>query len=129
MIGDTSGGCEPVFSVAFYKNVGGDIQGDEMLVEFDSYFVRALEHNDLDPDVVRREAEEQMEAGEWDGVDGLSSVPEEYGDVFVTTEQIAPEDHVLMQRRLQEWTDSGISKTINLPEDATHDDVSDAYEL
>jgi ribonucleoside-diphosphate reductase alpha chain len=56
-------------------------------------------------------------------------MPEEYGNVFVTTEQIAPEDHVLMQRRLQEWTDAGISKTINLPEDATHDDVGDAYEL
>jgi ribonucleoside-diphosphate reductase alpha chain len=129
MIGDTSGGCEPVYSVAFYKNVGGDIQGDGMLVEFDSYFLRTLDHNGLDPDIVRREAEEQMEANEWDGVGGLSSVPEEYGDVFVTTEQIAPEDHVLMQRRLQEWTDSGISKTINLPEDATHDDVGDAYEL
>lgn len=34
-----------------------------------------------------------------------------------------------MQRRLQEHVDSGISKTINLPEEATREDVDDAYRL
>jgi ribonucleoside-diphosphate reductase alpha chain len=70
-----------------------------------------------------------MEAGEWDGVNGLETVPDEFGDVFVTTEQISAEDHALMQRRLQEHVDSGISKTINLPEEATRNDVDDAYRL
>jgi len=129
MISDTSGGCEPVYSVAFYKNVGGDIQGDDFLVEFDSYFLNALEANDIDVAEVKREAEAQMEADEFDGVSGLDAVPSEFGDVFVTTEQISPEDHTLMQRRLQEHVESGISKTINLPGSATREDIDSAYRL
>jgi len=70
-----------------------------------------------------------MENDEWDGVNGLDAVPDEFGDVFVTTEQIAADDHTLMQRRLQQHVDSGISKTINLPGDATRDDVDSAYRL
>lgn len=129
MIGDTSGGCEPVYSVAFYKNVGGDIQGDDFLVEFDSYFLETLRENGIDVEEVKAEAERQMEAEEWDGVAGLDALPDEFGDVFVTTEQIAAEDHTRMQRRLQEHIDSGISKTINLPADATRGDVDDAYSM
>jgi len=129
MIGDTSGGCEPVYSVAFYKNVGGDIQGDDFLVEFDSYFLKTLEANNIDVDEVKEEAQTQMEADEWDGVNGLETVPDEFGEVFVTTEQIDPEGHTLMQRRLQEHVDSGISKTINMPADATREDVAEGYQL
>lgn len=129
MIGDTSAGCEPVYSVAYYKNVGGDIQGDDVLAEFDSYFIRTLRENDIDVEAVKREATEQMEAGDFDGIEGLETVPDEFGDVFVTTEQITPEDHALVQRRLQEHVDSGISKTINLPAEATRDDVDEAYRL
>ena len=129
MIGDTSGGCEPVYSVCYYKNVGDDIQGDDFLVEFDSYFIKTLEANDIDVEAVKEEAETQIENDEFDGVAGLDTVPDEFGDVFVTTEQISPEAHTLMQRRLQPHVDSGISKTINLPADATLNDVQDAYRL
>lgn len=69
----------------------------------------------------------QIEADEWEGVNGLETAPDEFGDVFVTTDQITAEDHALMQRRLQEHVDSGISKTINLPADADLHDVADAY--
>ncbi|MFB6308500.1 MAG: LAGLIDADG family homing endonuclease, partial [Haloarculaceae archaeon] len=40
MVGNTTGGCEPIYNVAYYKNVSDDVQGDEMLVEFDDYFLR-----------------------------------------------------------------------------------------
>ena len=129
MIGDTSGGCEPVYSVSYYKNVGDDIQGSDFLVEFDSYFIRTLKANDIDVEAVKAEAESQMEADEFDGVSGLHTVPDEFGDVFVTTEQIDAEDHALMQRRLQSHIDSGISKTINMPNDASLNDVREAYKL
>jgi len=129
MIGDTSGGCEPVYSVCYYKNVGEDIQDGDFLVEFDSYFIQTLEANNIDVEAVKEEAEAQMEANEWNGVNGLETVPDEFGDVFVTTEQISAEDHTLMQRKLQTHVDSGISKTINLPSDADRDDIDSAYRL
>ena len=38
-------------------------------------------------------------------------------------------EHGMMQRAFQEKTDSGISKTVNLPKEATHADVHNAYML
>ncbi len=53
MVGNTTGGCEPIYNVAYYKNVSDDVQGDEMLVEFDDYFLRTLEANDIDVEAVQ----------------------------------------------------------------------------
>jgi len=85
MVGNTTGGCEPIYNVAFYKNVSDDVQGDEMLVEFDDYFLRTLKENGLDVDAVKQEAESQMAANEFDGVDGLETVPDAIGELFITT--------------------------------------------
>lgn len=125
MIADTSGGIEPVYNVAYRKHVGSDI-GD--LVEFDSYFEDALAANDIDVDDVREEAADLMESGDYDGPHDLS-IPDEIADVFVTTGDVTPEEHTLMQRTFQQGVDSGISKTINLPSDATRDDVAAAYTM
>lgn len=128
MIGDTSGGIEPVYNVAYQKNVGNDIQGDDMLVEFDSYFIQTLEANGLDVQEIKRTAAKQMKANDFEGVQGLP-IPDKLKDVFVTTNDLTSREHGLMQRAFQEGVDSGISKTINLPNEATHDDVHDAYML
>jgi ribonucleoside-diphosphate reductase alpha chain len=132
MIGDTSGGIEPVFSVAYMKNVGEDIQGDSMLVEFDKVFIRALEHNEAEldhtVDEIKEIAAEQMKNNEFDGVQGLP-IPQWMKDTFVTTNDLTSREHGLMQRVFQDGVDSGISKTVNLPKEATHKDVHDAYML
>lgn len=128
MIGDTSGGCEPVFNVANFKNVGDDIQGSDMLVQFDDYFLRTLEANGIDAESVKEEAESLMRKNEFDGVHDLS-IPEEIADVFVTTNDLTSEQHTKMQRAFQKYVDSGISKTINAPNDATRSDVHEAFML
>jgi ribonucleoside-diphosphate reductase alpha chain len=132
MIGDTSGGIEPVFSVAYMKNVGEDIQGDSMLVEFDKVFIRALEHNEAELDhtveEIKEIAAQQMKNNEFDGVQGLP-IPQWMKDTFVTTNDLTSREHGLMQRVFQDGVDSGISKTVNLPKEATHKDVHDAYML
>lgn len=132
MLGDTSGGIEPVYSVAYKKNVGEDIQGDEMLVEFDKVFIKTLEANEADLDHTVQEiadiAAEQMDNNEFEGVHGLP-VPEWMKETFVTTQDLPSDEHGLMQRAFQEGVDSGISKTVNLPKDATHKDVHEAYML
>lgn len=53
----------------------------------------------------------------------LDSLPQ----YFVTALQISPEEHVRMQAALQSQIDGSISKTINLPHQATVDDIGDAY--
>jgi len=132
MIADTTGGIEPVFSVAYKKNVGNDIQGDEMLVEFDKVFLKTLRENEADldhtVDEIKEIAAEQMSNNDFDGVSGLP-VPEFIKETFVTTNDIQAEEHVKMQRVFQESVSSSISKTINAPSDAKHKDVHDAYML
>nr|WP_181693303.1 LAGLIDADG family homing endonuclease [Natronomonas sp. LN261] len=128
MIGNTTGGCEPIYNVAYYKNVSDDVQGDEMLVEFDDYFLRALEENGLDVEAVKQEAQEQMAANEFDGIDGLSTVPDAIGELFVTTGALSAKEHAGVQVACQEGVDSAISKTVNAPNDSTIEDAKEVFE-
>ncbi|MDY6770634.1 MAG: adenosylcobalamin-dependent ribonucleoside-diphosphate reductase [Candidatus Nanohaloarchaea archaeon] len=129
MIADTSGGCEPIFSLAYFKNVGKDIQGEDMLVEFDDYFIRALEANGIDVDQVKERAEELMRNNEWEGVDSISDdvLPPHIKQVFKTADSVTPEEHVDIQAAFQHHNHSGISKTCNFPNDATREDIAEAY--
>jgi ribonucleoside-diphosphate reductase alpha chain len=128
MIGDTSGGIEPVFSVAYQKNVGEDIQGDDMLVEFDSYFLKTLEANGYDVEEIKEHAAAKMQNNQFDGVESLP-IADELKEIFVTTNDLSSAQHGKMQRAFQKAVDSGISKTINLPKESTRADVHEAYML
>ncbi|QLG61509.1 adenosylcobalamin-dependent ribonucleoside-diphosphate reductase [Halorarum salinum] len=127
MVGNTTGGCEPIYNVAYYKNVSDDVQGDEMLVEFDDYFLRTLEANDVDVEAVKTEAQEQMANNEFDGVDGLDAVPDAIGELFVVTGDLTAKDHAGVQVACQAGVDSAISKTVNAPNDSTVEDADDVF--
>ena len=127
MIGNTTGGCEPIYNVAYYKNVSDDVQGDEMLVEFDDYFLRTLEENDIDVQAVKQEAQEQMASNEFDGVDGLKTVPDAIGELFVVTGDLSGKQHAAVQCACQQGVDSAISKTCNFPNDATAEEMEEVY--
>jgi ribonucleoside-diphosphate reductase alpha chain len=128
MLGNTTGGCEPIYNVAYYKNVSDDVQGEEMLVEFDDYFLRVLEANDIDPETVKVEAQEQMANNEFDGVSSISSVPEAISELFVVTADITAKEHASVQCASQAGVDSAISKTVNAPNDSTKEDAKEVFE-
>ncbi|QFU83904.1 adenosylcobalamin-dependent ribonucleoside-diphosphate reductase [Natronorubrum aibiense] len=128
MVGNTTGGCEPIYNVAYYKNVTDDVQGDEMLVEFDDYFLRTLEANDIDVDAVKEEAQEQMATNQFDGVEGLSTVPDAIGELFVITSDLSAKQHAAVQCAAQKGVDSAISKTVNAPNDSTLEDAKEVFE-
>ena len=48
-------------------------------------------------------------------------------DAFVTAQDLRPADHVRMQAVAQRWIDSGISKTVNCPEDIPFAVFEDVY--
>lgn len=47
--------------------------------------------------------------------------------IFVTAVDISPEDHLLAQHVIQSYLDASCSKTINMPNTATIDDVKSMY--
>lgn len=53
----------------------------------------------------------------------------ELPDYFVTAMDLAPEEHVKVQGAFQRWIDSAISKTCNVPNDYTVEQVSELYEM
>lgn len=46
---------------------------------------------------------------------------------FITTRDVRPIDHIRAQSAFQTYTDQAVSKTVNLPYEATVDDVADIY--
>ncbi|MDP9212014.1 MAG: adenosylcobalamin-dependent ribonucleoside-diphosphate reductase [bacterium] len=53
---------------------------------------------------------------------------EEVPDYFVTTNDLSPMDHVKVQAKIQDYTDSSISKTVNAPNSYTVEQVKELYE-
>ena len=53
---------------------------------------------------------------------------EELPDYFATAMDLAPEDHVKVQGAFQRWIDSAISKTCNVPNEYTVEQVSELYQ-
>ncbi|MEM6593546.1 MAG: adenosylcobalamin-dependent ribonucleoside-diphosphate reductase [Pseudomonadota bacterium] len=48
-------------------------------------------------------------------------------EAFVTVSDLSPADHVRMQAAAQKWVDSGISKTVNCPEEIGFEAFQDIY--
>ncbi len=53
----------------------------------------------------------------------------ELPDYFVAANTISPKDHIYVQATIQKWLDSSISKTANLPQETSVDDVKKLYSL
>jgi ribonucleoside-diphosphate reductase alpha chain len=62
-------------------------------------------------------------------ITGLKEVPKDIQKLFKTALEIKPEWHVKMQAAFQKHCDNAVSKTINLPNNATPEDIKKAYLL
>ena len=122
MIAGCSSGVEPIFALAFQHRVKNP-DGERVLTFVNETFERIAKDRGLYSDALK---EEIAKRGSLHGIPG---VPEEAARVFKTSHEIGYEWHVRHQAAFQRYTDNGVSKTINLPNDASEDDVASAYRL
>ena len=117
IIADTSSGIEPLFAISFYREI---LEGTGLL-EVNGLFQSMAEEEGI-------ASREFMESIALKGsVQELPSVPERLKRIFLTALDISPEWHVKMQAAFQKYTDNAVSKTINLPQDATVENVAKGY--
>jgi ribonucleoside-diphosphate reductase alpha chain len=120
MIADCASGCEPYFSIVMVKHV---MDGDRLIL-VNKYFEKiAREEGFFSEELMSKVADSGT-------VIGHDEIPEHWQDVFRTAQDVRPEDHIRMQGILQQsGVDSSISKTINLPNSATREEVKLCYLL
>ena len=58
-----------------------------------------------------------------------SPVPDEVKDLYKTAPEIPADHHIRMQAAFQKHVDNAVSKTVNLPEDASAEDIGRIYLL
>jgi ribonucleoside-diphosphate reductase alpha chain len=119
IICDTSGGIEPLFSLAFTRQ----IMDNDRLIEVNHTFEEiAKEEGFYSPELIAKIAETG-------GIHDIPEIPEVWRPIFVTAHDIDPEWHIRMQAAFQKYTDNAVSKTINFPSDANPDQIAAAYHL
>ena len=60
---------------------------------------------------------------------GIKEIPKEIQNLFLTSHDLSPKEHVLMQCAFQEYTDNAVSKTVNMRNEASVQDVENVYML
>jgi ribonucleoside-diphosphate reductase alpha chain len=119
IIANTSSGIEPIFAVSFVRNV---MEGTKLL-EVNPIF------EGLSKEKGFYSKELMIKLAKVGSTKNVKEIPEEVKRIFVTALDIEPEWHVRMQAAFQKHVDNAVSKTVNLPEDATIQDVRKIFLL
>ena len=125
LVANTSSGIEPIFSLvyerkSFYQDEGQEERKSLLYVneEFKEY---ADKHGFYSEELMKKISENGGH------LDSFPEVPESAKKIFVTTHDIEPKWHVKMQAAAQDSVDAAVSKTINLPNNSSIDDVKKSY--
>ncbi|MCE5249765.1 vitamin B12-dependent ribonucleotide reductase [bacterium] len=117
IIASCSSGIEPLFALAYKRNV---LNGRE-LVEFHPLFRDMAEKAGIIDEKFMSTVTETP------SVDDLEDVPPKISRIFRTANDIPVDWHIRIQAAFQRHTDNAVSKTINFPQSATIEDVAQAY--
>ena len=119
LIAGCSPGIEPLYGVQEVRR----IMDSTMLTSLHPAFARRARALGLDL------ASLQPDLAAHPSIQHLTHIPEALRRLFVTAHDVSPEYHVRMQAVFQRYSDSGVSKTINLPATATKAEVAAAFLL
>lgn len=118
IIANCSSGVEPVFALAYIRNVMDNTE----LPEAHPVFERVVKERGLYSESLMKSVAAVGSLHELD-------VPGDLKRVFVTAHDVAPEWHIRMQAAFQDHVDNAVSKTVNFPNQARPEDVERVYLL
>ncbi len=119
IIANCSSGVEPLFAVSYVRQV----LDNNKLIEVHPLFEKIAKQQGF------YSTELMQEIAEKGTVQNIDAIPEDVRRVFVTSHDITPKDHILMQAAFQRHTDNAVSKTVNFCSDATKEDVASVYRM
>jgi len=117
MLAGCSSGVEPFFALSYRRAVIGATQTVAVAPELVE--ILATQVVDTEPFLRRIRATGRLD----------SSAPPALRELFATAHEIAPEWHVKMQAAFQRYTDTAVSKTINMANNARPEDIGSAWRL
>ncbi len=118
IIADTSYSIEPLYALAFQR-IG--ILEDQTQTEINSLLIEKLKKIGKWDDAIKQTI---SQTGSIQGVEGLEKA---FKDCFKVSTEIPWHYHLKHQRAFQNYTDNAVSKTINLPKNASQKDISNIY--
>jgi ribonucleoside-diphosphate reductase alpha chain len=117
IIAGCSSGIEPLFAIAYIRNVMDKDELSEVNQIFESVAKdRGFYSNEL-----------MIKVAQHGTIAELKEIPEDVRRTFITAHDITPETHIRMQAAFQEFTDNAVSKTVNFSHSATSEDVRKVY--
>lgn len=120
----TSGGIEPIFALVFARRIEKINKQYETVYIIDPIFEAYL---DKSFDTNEKESILEQVAKNNGSCQNVTLIPKEYRDIFVTAGDLSADEHLDFLASVSKNISTSVSKTINLPEDATVEDIANVY--
>jgi ribonucleoside-diphosphate reductase alpha chain len=119
LIAQTSSGIEPLFAIAHSRRLAEGVHLSEVNPLFEKVAIgKGFWSDDIEYEVAKTGS-----------VQHIDEVPDDVKAVFKAAHEIDPEWHIRMQAAFQKHVDNAVSKTVNLPNTATTEDVEKIFLL
>jgi len=127
-------GIEPFFSIAYIRynakgidalKAGEKPAEENTFYENNNEFAKAAQQHDhfgLQPKELWQKIVDNHGS-----VRGIKEIPEHLQKIFTCAHDVPVKYHILHQAAFQRYTDNAVSKTINMPNSATVEDIKEAY--
>jgi ribonucleoside-diphosphate reductase alpha chain len=118
ILAGTSPSIEPLFALAYRRE---HVLGDQTLSELNPLFLEHARRRGFHTPQMEHELLRQGTLADVPGV------PEDARRLFQTALEVPPEQHLRIQAAFQKHVENAVSKTINLPESASAEQIADIY--
>ena len=126
ILADVNSGIEPFFALAYKRNIteGVGNTAKDHIIEVNPILMRKLENLNFEPDKLDEIKKKILKTG---SIQNIPEIPEKLRAAFLVANEISPTAHVEMQSYWQQYIDNSISKTCNLPENSTVEDIENIF--